>query len=101
MAIEPRVAQARHAANVDSHTHQENAQHGAKNATSVEIKIILLCVVGQGTEKIPKTETNIDQPIESHETEGEAGTGIGDMHQRTWRTNPEVDPTPKLPTVLS
>ena len=46
MAIEPRVAQVRHVANVDSHTHQENAQHGAKNVISVETKIILLCVVG-------------------------------------------------------
>ena len=53
MAIEPRVAQVRHVANMDSRTHEENAQHRAKNATSVETKIILVCVVGPGTEKIP------------------------------------------------
>ena len=60
MATKPRVAQVRHVADVDSHTHQENAQHGANIVTSVEIKIILVCVVGPGTEKIPKTETNTD-----------------------------------------
>ena len=58
----------------------------------------LVCVVGPGTEKIPKTETNTDQPIESHEAKGEAGAGIGDMHQRTQRTDPEVDLPPKVPT---
>ena len=93
---EPRVAQVRHAANAAHLTHPENAQHGAKNVTSVEIKIILVHVVGPGTEKIPKTETNTDQPIESHKAKGEAGAGIGDMHQRTQRT--DLDPPPKVPT---
>ena len=60
MATEPRVAQVRHAANATHLTHQENAQHGAKNVSSVETKVILVCVVGPGTEKIPKTETNTD-----------------------------------------
>ena len=45
--IEPRVAQANHAANVAHLTHPENAQHMAKNIISVEIKIILVHVVGQ------------------------------------------------------
>ena len=99
MAIEPRVAQVRHVANVDSHTHQENAEHGAKNATSVETKIILLCVVGPGTEKIPMTETNTDQTHRQSQEKGEAGAGVGDMHQRAQRTDPEVDLPPEVPTV--
>ena len=74
------------------------AQHGANIVTSVEIKIILVCVVGPGTEKIPKTETNTDWPIESHKAKGGAGTGIGDMHQRTQRIDPAVDPPPEVPT---
>ena len=41
-AIKPRVAQERHAANAAHITHPENAQHGAKNGTSVEIKNILV-----------------------------------------------------------
>ena len=96
MATEPRVAQVRHGANAALLTHPENAQHGAKNVTSMEIKTILVHVVGPGTEKIPTTETNTDQPIESHEAKGEAGAGIGDMHQRTWRT--EVDLPPEVAT---
>ena len=44
---EPRVAQVRHAANATCLTHQENAQHGARSATNVEIKTILVHVVGQ------------------------------------------------------
>ena len=60
MATEPRVAQVRHVADADSLTCQENAQHGASIVTGVEIKIILVCIVGPGTEKIPKTETNMD-----------------------------------------
>ena len=81
---------------MDSLTHQENAQHGATIVTSVEINIISVHVVGPGTEKIPKTETNTHQPIESHIEKGEAGAGIGDMHQRTWRT--DLDSPPKAPT---
>ena len=91
MTTEPilRVAQVRHVANAAHLIHQENAHHRAKNGTSVETKIILVCVVGPGTEKIPKTETNTDQPIESHKAKGEAGAGVsvGDMHQRTQRTD--------------
>ena len=60
MAIEPRVAWVRHAADVDSITHLENVQHGASIVTSVEIKIILVHIVGPGTEKNPKTETKTD-----------------------------------------
>ena len=61
---EPRVAEVRHAANAAHLTHPENVQHGAQNVTSVETKIILVCFVGPGTDKIPKTETNTDWPIE-------------------------------------
>ena len=50
MAKEPRVAQVRHAADVDSLTLQENAQHGASIVTNVEIKIILVHVKGPRTE---------------------------------------------------
>ena len=57
MAIEPRVAPVRHAADVTSLTHQENTQHGANIATSVEIKIISVCVVGPD-ERTPGTATN-------------------------------------------
>ena len=60
MATGPRVAKIRHAADVDSLTHQENAQHGANIVISLEIKITLVCIVGPRTEKIPKTETNTD-----------------------------------------
>ena len=50
MATEPRVAQVRHAANATCLTHQENAQHGARNVTNVEITI-LVHVVGQSKSK--------------------------------------------------
>ena len=93
MATEPRVAQVRHAANTAHLIHWENAQHGAK-CHKCENKIILAHVGGPGTEKIPKTETNTDWPIESHEAKGEAGAGVGDMHQRTKRTDP--DPSPEV-----
>ena len=46
MATSPKMAKVSHAENVDSRTHQENAQHGAKSAACAETKIILLCVVG-------------------------------------------------------
>ena len=52
------------------------------------IQIILVCVVGPGTVKIPESETNIDRSIESHKAEGEAEAGKGDMHQRTQRIDP-------------
>ena len=47
MATEPRVAQVRHVANVAHLTCLENAQHVARNVTSVEIKITSIHVVGQ------------------------------------------------------
>ena len=75
MAIEPRVAWVRPAADVKSLTHQENAQHGANIVTGVEIKIISVCIVGPA-----------------------AGSGIGDMHQRTRMTDSEVDLPPEVPT---
>ena len=67
-------------------------------------KIILVCIVDPRTEKIPKTETNMDQPVgaliapESHEAKGEAGAGIGDIHQGTQRTDLQADPPPKVAT---
>ena len=104
MAIEPRVAQVRHVADVDSHICQENAQHGASIVTSVEIKTTSVHIVGRGTENILKTETITDQPIgavkappQSHKARGEAGPGIADMHQRTQKID-QVDPPPKVPT---
>ena len=53
---EPKVAQVRHTADVDNHTCQENAQHGANIVTCVDIKIISVCIAGPGTEKTPKTD---------------------------------------------
>ena len=75
MATEPRVVQIRHAADVDSCTHQENAQHRPRNVTNVEIKTISVCIVSPG-----------------------AGAGIRDMDQRTQRIDPEVDLPPEVPT---
>ena len=47
MVIEPRVAWVRHVANAAHCTCLENAQHGARNVTSMETKIILVHLVGQ------------------------------------------------------
>ena len=104
MATEPRVAWVRHVADVDSLTHQENAQYGVSIVTNVDIKITSVHIVGPGTEEIPKTETNMDQTVgavkapESHGAREEAGAGIGDMHQMTQRIDQEVDPPPEVPT---
>ena len=57
----PRVARVRHAVNVVCLTHLENAQHGARNVTSVEIKIISVHVVGLSSEE-PGTESPIAHP---------------------------------------
>ena len=48
MTTEPiiRVDKVRHAVNAAHFIHQENAQHGARSVISVEIKTILLHVVG-------------------------------------------------------
>ena len=89
MAIEPRVAWVRHVANAAHHNHLENAQHGARNVTSVEIKIILVHLVG------PNKRTSWmarDPPV------------VGAQHDipkvRTDGPNldPGVDPPPKVPT---
>ena len=70
-------------------THQENAQHGARNVTNVEIKTILVHVVGQSKRA---HGTARDHPM--------AGTP-----QDTPRVGPdspsqdlEADPTPKVLT---
>ena len=60
MATEPRVAQVKHAANVDNLNHLENAQHMAENVKNAGIKTISVCFVGPGTEKIPETETTMN-----------------------------------------
>ena len=99
MAKSPRAAQVTDAANVDSRICQENAQRGAKSAASAETKIISLRVVGPGTEMIPETEPT--QSTHRVTKQGKAGAGIGDTRQRTQRTDPEVDPPPEVPTVLS
>ena len=48
-ATEPilRVPKVRHPVNAACLTHRENAQHGARSVISVEIKTILVLVVGQ------------------------------------------------------
>ena len=60
MATEPRVAQVRHVANAVCLTHQENAQHGARNIINVQIKTILVHVVGQSKRA---HETARDHPM--------------------------------------
>ena len=61
MAIEPRVAPVRHAANAVCLTHLENVQHGARNVTSVEIKTISVHVVGPNRQE-PETESPTAHP---------------------------------------
>ena len=60
-AIEPRVARVRHAANVECPTCLENALHGAKNITSVAIKIISVCIAGLRCQELG-TESPIAHP---------------------------------------
>ena len=93
MATKPRVVQVRHAADVHSHTHAKRMPSMGQILSQVwKYKIISVRVVGPGTEKIPMTEINTDQPIERHEPKGEVGAGIGDMHQRTQRTEVNIPP---------
>ena len=60
-AIEPRVARVRHVANVECPTHLENALCGAKNVTSVEIKIISVHIAGLRHQELG-TESSIAHP---------------------------------------
>ena len=60
-ATRPRVDKVRHVVNVVCLTHLENAQHGARDATSVEIKIISVHVVGLGSQE-PGTESPVAHP---------------------------------------
>ena len=59
--IGPRVARVRHAVNVECPTHQENAQHRARNVTSVAIKIISVHIVGLSSQE-PGTESPVAHP---------------------------------------
>ena len=60
-AIGPRVARVRHAVNVVHLTCLENAQHGARNVTTVAIKIISVHVVGPNSQE-PGTESPVAHP---------------------------------------
>ena len=60
MAREPRVALGRHVANVAHLTHLENAQHGARNVTSVVIKIISVHVVGPNSQEMGTGDPGAD-----------------------------------------
>ena len=57
----PRVARVRHVVNAVHLTCLENAQHGARNVTSVEIKIISVHVVGLNSQE-PGTESPVAHP---------------------------------------
>ena len=59
-AIGPRVARLRHVINV-VHLCLENAQCGARNVTSVEIKIISVHVVGLSSQELG-TESPVAHP---------------------------------------
>ena len=59
--IGPRVTRVRHVVNVECLTHLENAQHGARNVTSVEVKIISVHVVGLSSQELG-TESPIAHP---------------------------------------
>ena len=65
MATEPRVAQVRHAVNAVRLTHHENVQCGARNVINVEIKTILVHVVGQSKRPTGQHESTLWQ--EHHE----------------------------------
>ena len=86
MVIEPRVAQIRHVANVAHLTCPENAQHGGRNFTSVEIKIILVHVVGQN-KRASWTARNISVAGAHQEVAKVRADGL----------DPEVDPQPAVP----
>ena len=57
----PRVARVRHAVNVKCLTHLENALCGARNVTSVAIKIISVHIVGLNSQELG-TESPIAHP---------------------------------------
>ena len=57
----PRVARVRHVANAECLTHIENALCGARNVTSVAIKIISIHVVGLSSQE-PGTESPVAHP---------------------------------------
>ena len=51
-AVWPRVTTVRHVVSVECHIRPENAQHGARNVTNVEIKIISVHIVGQSKQSL-------------------------------------------------
>ena len=57
----PRVTRVRYAVSVECLTHLENAQHGARNVTSVAIKTISVHSVGPSSQELG-TENPIAHP---------------------------------------
>ena len=57
----PRVARVRHVVNVECLTHLESTLHGARNVTSVAIKIISVHIVGLSSQE-PGTESPVAHP---------------------------------------
>ena len=88
MAREPRVAPGRHVANVACLIHLENAQCGARNVTSVAIKIISVHVVGPNSQ-----ETGTGDP----------GAGPKATKSRVYHLiqGLEANPWPRVPTAES
>ena len=87
-----RVDKVRHAVNAAHLIHQENAQCGARNVTSVETKTTLVLVVGQ-SRKVLRT-------VRDHLMVGAQWDTLrvgADSPSR----DPEADPTPEVPIVLS
>ena len=71
-------------------THQENAQHGARNVLSVEIKPILVHVVGQNR-RAPRTAR--DHPMVGAPQDAQKVGPDGPSR------DPEADQTPEVPIV--
>ena len=94
MATEPilREPKVGHAVNAACLIHQENAQCGARNVISVEIKTTLVLVVGQSRKAL--------RTVRDHLVVGAQWdtlrVGADDPSR-----DPEADPTPEVPIVLS
>ena len=89
-AIEPKVAWVRHAVNAAYLTHPENAQHGARNVISVEIKIISVHFVDQSK--------RASQMARNHHKAG-AHQEVPKVRADGPGQDPEVDSQPEVPTV--
>ena len=93
-ATEPtlRVDKVRHAVNATRLIHQENAQHGARNVISVVIKTISVLVVGQSRKAL--------RTVRDHLMAGAQQDALR-IGADSPRRDPEADPTPEVPIVLS